>query len=76
MAAAAFTPNGVAAPGFAPDQKIPGAESAARGSIAACNRPISAPYDMHRRAQGVREPLRSDGKDDRAEYEHDLSPNI
>ena len=54
-------------------KKFQGPNSAARGSIAACNRPISAPYDMHRRAQGGREPLSSDGKDDRAEYEHDLS---
>jgi hypothetical protein len=45
-------------------------------SITPCNHPISAPYDVHRRAQGGREPLRSDGKDYRADYEHDdLSPN-
>jgi CspA family cold shock protein len=32
------------------------------GSIAACNHPISPPYDMHRRAQGGREPLRVTAK--------------
>src|SRR5262249_33210874 len=44
--------------------------------ITPCNHRLTQPYDMHRRAQGGREPLRSDGKDYRADYEHDdLSPN-
>jgi hypothetical protein len=59
-------------------QNWPWARSAlgATATVAPCNRQLSQPYEIYRRAQGGREPLRSDGKDYRADYEHDdLSPN-